>query len=174
MPCYNLREIFLEVLVMKRMSTLFLKLSVIIVGIASLAICTVAIPGFGIANSDEPEFVQFIFPILACILTAFVPFFIALYQAWKLLGYIDRNVAFSELSVRALKNIKDCALAACAVLSVNLVFFYRFAEKEDAPGLIVLGMASVFASLVIALFAAVLQMLFKEAIDIKAENELTV
>lgn len=159
---------------MKRMPTLFLKFAIVVVALVSLAICTIVIPGFGIANSDEPDFVQFIFPILICILTAFIPFFVALCQTWKILGYIDRNVAFSDISVKALKNIRNCAFAACGVLSVNLIFFYNFAEKEDAPGFIVIGMALVFASFVIAIFAAVLQMLFKEAIDIKTENELTV
>jgi hypothetical protein len=35
-------------------------------------------------------------------------------------------------------------------------------------------MAPIFASLVIAVFTAVLQMLLKQAIDIKSENDLTV
>ncbi|MGO4375941.1 DUF2975 domain-containing protein, partial [Paenibacillus sp. MCAF20] len=45
---------------------------------------------------------------------------------------------------------------------------------DDAPGIILVGMVLIFASLVIAVFAAVLQKLLKEAIDIKSENDLTV
>ncbi|SFF04543.1 Protein of unknown function [Paenibacillus algorifonticola] len=52
--------------------------------------------------------------------------------------------------------------------------FYLLAEKDDAPGIIVIGMVMIFASMVIAVFAAVLQKLLKEAIDIKSENDLTV
>ena len=48
------------------------------------------------------------------------------------------------------------------------------AEVDDAPGLAVVGMVPIFASLVIAVFAAVLQRLLKEAIDIKEENDLIV
>ena len=51
--------------------------------------------------------------------------------------------------------------------------FYLIAEKDDAPGIILIGMALIFASMVIAVFA-VLQKLLKEAIDIKSENDLTV
>ncbi|MNL82789.1 hypothetical protein D3C87_2102590 [compost metagenome] len=52
--------------------------------------------------------------------------------------------------------------------------FYLLGEKDDAPGIIVIGMVIVFASMVIAVFAAVLQKLLNEAIDIKSENDLTV
>ncbi|MBP2113589.1 hypothetical protein J2Z70_003750 [Paenibacillus silagei] len=52
--------------------------------------------------------------------------------------------------------------------------FYLMAEKDDAPGIIVIGMILIFASLVIAVFAAVLQKLLKDAIELKSENDLTV
>jgi capsular polysaccharide biosynthesis protein len=51
---------------------------------------------------------------------------------------------------------------------------YMVAEKDDAPGLIIIGMAPIFASMVIAFFAAILQKLLKEAIDIKSDNDLTI
>ncbi|MNP58015.1 hypothetical protein D3C76_1528910 [compost metagenome] len=52
--------------------------------------------------------------------------------------------------------------------------FYLLAEKDDAPGIIVIGMVLVFAGMVIAVFAAVLQKLLKEAIELKSEIDLTV
>ena len=48
------------------------------------------------------------------------------------------------------------------------------AEMDDAPGIILIGMVVIFASMVIAVFAAVLQRLLQEAIDIKSENDLIV
>ena len=101
-------------------------------------------------------------------------FYFALYQAFKLLSYIDKNKAFSELSVKALKNIKYCAITISILYVVVMPFVYLVAETDDAPGLIVIGMVIIFASMVIAVFAAVLQRLLKEAIDIKSENDLTV
>ncbi len=99
---------------------------------------------------------------------------VALYQTLRIINYIDLNIAFSGRSVLALKKIKLSALAACAILTINLFFMYLWAERADAPGLIIIGLAFVFASFVVAIFAAVLQMLLQEAIDIKAENDLTV
>ncbi|MBU0905405.1 MAG: DUF2975 domain-containing protein, partial [Firmicutes bacterium] len=43
-----------------------------------------------------------------------------------------------------------------------------------APGLGLVGMVMIFAPLVIAVFAAVLQRLLQEAIEIKSENDLMV
>lgn len=103
-----------------------------------------------------------------------IPFYFALYQAFKLLSYIDKNKAFSGLSVRALKNIKYCAVTISIFYAAGMPVFYLIAEIDDAPGIIVIGLVIIFASMVIAVFAAVLQKLLKEAIDIKSENDLTV
>ena len=105
---------------------------------------------------------------------AAIPFYYALYQAFKLLSYIDKNKAFSEWSVRALKSIKYCAIAISSLFVVGLPLFYLVAEKDDAPGIILIGLVLIFASMVIAVFAAVLQRLLQEAIDIKSENDLII
>ncbi|MGI2746972.1 DUF2975 domain-containing protein, partial [Bacillus cytotoxicus] len=105
---------------------------------------------------------------------AAIPFYFALYQAFKLLQYIDRNEAFSELSVRALKNIKNCAITISSLYVIGLPLFYLIAERDDAPGIILIGLVIIFTSTVIAVFAAVLQKLLKNAVDIKTENDLTV
>ena len=48
------------------------------------------------------------------------------------------------------------------------------AQWDDAPGLALIDLVIIGASMVIAVFAAVLQRLLQEAIDIKTENDLTV
>jgi hypothetical protein len=103
-----------------------------------------------------------------------IPFFVALYQAFKLLSYIDKSLAFSDFSVKALKIIKFCAMTMSGVYVVILPFVFLVAELDDAPGLVIVGMVPIFAPMVIAVFAAVLQRLLQEAITIKHENDLTV
>ena len=102
-----------------------------------------------------------------------MPFYFALYQAFKLLRYIDKNTAFSELSVKALKNIKYCAITISGLYVLGLPLFHFIAKKVDPP-IVLMGLIIIFASLVIAVFAAVLQRLLQEAINIKSENDLTV
>lgn len=154
-------------------TTLFLKIAVFLIGIPVIALCI-----FGLIwlanNPANPDYAHILYPILIGIFVSAVPFFVALYQALRLLGYIDKNIAFSELSVKALKNIKYCAVTICTLYVIMMPLVYFVAEKDDAPGLIIIGMAPIFASLVIAVFAAVLQKLLKEAIDMKSENDLTI
>jgi len=158
---------------MKRGSTLFLKIAVILIGVPVLALCIFLVPWLA-NNPANPNYDHLLYPILIGMYAASIPFYIALYQTFKLLSYIDKNKAFSELSVKALKNIKHCAMTISALYVVIMPFVYFLADLDDAPGLIIVGMVPIFASIVIAVFAAVLQKLLKEAIDIKSENDLTV
>ncbi|WP_144556008.1 DUF2975 domain-containing protein [Bacillus sp. X1(2014)] len=158
---------------MKRGSTLFLKMAVFLMGVPVLALCI-----FGMSwlakNPVNPDYDHILYPIVIGMYVSMIPFFAALYQAFKLLSYIDKNQAFSELSVQALKKIKFYALIISGVYVIILPFVYFLAELDDAPGLIIIGMVPIFASVVIAVFAAVLQRLLQEAIDIKSENDLIV
>ncbi|WHY64514.1 DUF2975 domain-containing protein [Neobacillus sp. SuZ13] len=160
---------------MKQVTTLFLKVAVIFIGIPVLALCIFLVPELGnLAAKLLPQFAYIKYFVFIIFYASAIPFYFALYQAFKLLRYIDKNEAFSDLSVNALKKIKNCAITISTLHVLALPLFYLFAEKDDAPGVIFVGLVVPFASLVIAVFAAVLQKLLKEAIDIKSENDLTV
>ncbi|MBJ7896591.1 DUF2975 domain-containing protein [Bacillus atrophaeus] len=160
---------------MKRGTTLFLKIAVFLIGIPVLALCIFLVPEIAnFAAELYPDIVYIKYLVLINLYASAIPFYFALYQAFILLSYIDKNKAFSELSVRALKNIKYCAITIRILFVVGMPLFYLMAEKDDAPGIILIGLVVIFASMVIAVFAAVLQKLLKEAIDIKSENDLTV
>lgn len=153
----------------KQGSTHFLRAALLVIGAAVLTICIFALSD-GI-SADQTDYYR---PILLGLSVPAVPFFFALYQAFKLLGYIDTNEAFSDLSVAALKNIKYCALIISALFTAGMPYIYYAANRDDAPGVILLGLVIIGASLVIATFAAVLQKLLRNAIAIKSENDLTV
>jgi len=158
---------------MKRGSTLFLKLAVFLIGTPVLALCIFGLTWLA-KNPANPDYAHILYPIVIGVYVSAIPFYIALYKAFRLLNYIDKNKAFSEISVKALKDIKFCAITISSLYAIILPFVYIVAELDDAPGLIIIGMVPIFASMVIAVFAAVLQRLLKEAIDIKSENDLTV
>lgn len=158
---------------MKRGSTLFLKIAVFFIGTPVLALCILGIPW--LANHPaNPIYAGLLYPILIILFVTLIPFFIALYYAFRLLIYIDRNNAFSNSSVLALKRIKYCAAIITVLYVVILPFVFLVAEKDDAPGLIIMGLVPIFAAMVIAIFAAVLQKLLQEAIEIKSENDLII
>ncbi|HFJ9437951.1 MULTISPECIES: DUF2975 domain-containing protein [Bacillus] len=160
---------------MKQGSTLFLKTAIILMGIPVFALCIFLIPNIGnYAAELYPDIAYIKYLILINLYATVIPFYFALYQAFKLVSYIDKGNAFSKLSVRALKKIKQCAVTISVLYVLGMPLFYLVAERDDAPGIIIIGMILIFASMVIAVFAAVLQRLLKDAIDIKSENDLTV
>ena len=154
---------------MKDISTLFLRSVIFGIALIVLAICIFALPA-GILHDNTGMYRL----ILLGLYIPAVPFFFALYQALKLLGYIDAGKAFSGLSVRALKTITRCAVAIAAVFSAGMPYIYVVADRDDAPGVVAIGLVIIAASVVVAVFAAVLKKLLQSAIALKAENDLTV
>ncbi|MFC5447482.1 DUF2975 domain-containing protein [Paenibacillus aestuarii] len=160
---------------MKRGTTFFLKMAVFFIGIPILALCIFLVPKIGnFAGELYPNIAYMQSLVLIDMYAAAIPFYFALYQAFKLLSYIDKNQAFSELSVKALKNIKYCAITISTLYLLGMPLYYLMARRVDPPIITVTGLAIIFASMVIAVFAAVLQRLLQEAIHIKSENDLTI
>ncbi|GMK41923.1 membrane protein [Paenibacillus sp. CCS19] len=158
---------------MERGTTLFLKLTLIVIALPVLALCVYGLPRIAMDPGDDyPAY--WVYLLVALGYASAIPYFTALVQSYKLLSYIDKNIAFSELSVKALKIIKYSAFTFSFLYAIALPLFYYIAENDDAPGVILIGMTFAGAAFVVAVFAAVLQRLLKNAIDIKSENDLTV
>lgn len=153
---------------MKQGSTLFLKAVIYLIGLFVLAVCIII--GGNIYGGNPGIFL----PLLLGILVTAVPFFFALYQGLLLLRYIDENTAFSAQSVRAIKNIKQSAFSISVLYAIMLPYIVYLAEKDDAPGAVLIGLVFTVAPSIVAVFAAVLQKLLQNAIDLKSENDLTV
>lgn len=144
-------------------------------GLPILALCIFAVPNFSSYVAEilpDYSFVKYIF-LIGMYVTAIV-FFYALFQTFKLLTYIDKRLDFSELSVTALKSIKYCAITIGVVYAAELPIIYLIADADDAPGLILIGLLIIFGCMVISVFAAVLQKLLRQAIEIKNDNDLTI
>ena|SRR3989344_1059738 len=153
---------------MKQGSTLLLRIVIYLIGLAVLGICII-IAGVSISGNAGMYL-----PVVLIAGVAAIPFLYALYQGVLLLRYIDKNTAFSELSVKAIKNIKYCAFTISVLYAAAMPYIIYVADKDDAPGAVMLGLVFIFAPLVTCVFAAVLEKLLKKALDIKSENDLTV
>jgi hypothetical protein len=114
-------------------------------------------------------------PFLAYAYAASIAFFVALYQAFKLLGYIGANQVFSQRSVKALRTIKYCAMTLVAFIVGAEAYLFIFVRgKDDIAGGVMIGLLMVFVSVVAATAAAVFERLLQSAVEIKSENDLTV
>ncbi len=156
-------------------STNFLRFVIFVLGLGVLALCIFALPNIWRGGSAEfPTASKALLLIVIGMYATAIPFFVGLWQTLKLLKYIDKNTAFSDLSVKALKNIKYCAMVIAGFYIGFVPLLLPIAEADDAPGLMLIGAAIACAPIVVAVFAAVLQKLLQNAIDIKSENDLTV
>jgi hypothetical protein len=158
---------------MKRGSTIILRAVVIFIGLVALATCIFGLPR--LIMSEMATGADFDYgPIFLGLYIPAIPFFYALYQAIRLLRFIDKNQAFSNDSVRAFRNIKYCAFIISGFFSLGMPYVFQVADRDDAPGVVALGLVIIGASFVIGTFSAVMLKLVQNAVDIKSENDLTV
>lgn len=113
-------------------------------------------------------------PVLLYMFLPAVPFYVALYQGLQLLKFIDTNTAFSEKSAKALRTIKYSAGTMSALYAAGIPIFIYVADKDDAPGVVLVALVFTMAPFVIAVFAAVLERLMDNALQMKSENDLTI
>lgn len=159
----------------KRASTFFLKTVLLVIALIVSASCIFSFPDIWINfGKNFPEFFSIIKIGIIGIYATLIPFLFALYQAFILLQNIDNNNAFSASSIHALLKIKYSAIVMSVLYATALPLAYVVAEIDDAPGLIVISTAFACSPLIVATFAAVLQKLVQNALDMKTENDLTV
>ncbi|MBI2427289.1 MAG: DUF2975 domain-containing protein [Ignavibacteriales bacterium] len=159
---------------MKRGSIIFLKVVIVLIGIVVLT-GMIRFPLTEGRAVDLDLFSIYSDPFIVYIYAASIPFFVALYQAFKLLGYIGQNKVFSLSSVKALRTIKYCAIIQSASIVMAVLYIRILHNKDDDPaGFIAVGIVATFISVVIATAAAVFEKLLQSAVDIKSENDLTV
>jgi DUF2975 family protein len=158
---------------MNRGSILFLKAVLVLIGIGALALMLWE-PHIEGRNAHATLFeIYFKDPFLAYAYVASIPFFVALYQAFKVLGYAGHDTVFSPPAVGALRTIKYCAMAIIGFVAVGEIFL-MFGDSDDRAGGVFMGILITFPSTVIATAMAVLERVLQNAVDIKSENDLTV
>ncbi|KGX92399.1 membrane protein [Pontibacillus halophilus JSM 076056 = DSM 19796] len=150
-----------------------MKLAIVFIGMIILSLCVFWLPWqSNVLAEMYPEYTYLRLPLLTGIYMTTIPFFIALYQGFKLLTSINHHRAFSTRSVNSLRTIKHCALGIGGLYVIGFVLLIT--QDAGNPGILLIGLLVMFFSVVIAVFAAILQQLLKSAIDLKSENELTI
>ena len=159
---------------MKGSSTIFLQVVVVLIGIGALAVMLWE-PHIEGRNAHATSLFQIYFkdPFLAYAYIGSIPFFVALYQAFKVLGYVRQNKTFSQATVKAVGTIKYCAIAIIGFVAVGEIFI-MLGNSDDRAGGVFMGILITFGSIVIAIAAAMFERILQSAVDMKSENDLTV
>ncbi|MCC6288715.1 MAG: DUF2975 domain-containing protein [Chitinophagaceae bacterium] len=159
---------------MKKASTIFLQAVIVLIGIVALAIL-IRLPLTEGRAVNLDLFSIYADPFILYGYAASIAFFIALYKAFRLLGYIGQNKVFSSHSVAALKSIKYCAIVLSILIVGAGLYIKMFHNKEDDPaGFLAICMVTTFASVVVATAAAIFEKILQNAMDMKSENDLTI
>lgn len=141
-----------------RGATLFLQAVIILVAIASLALMLWE-PHLEGRNAHATTFeIYFHDPFLAYAYLSSIVYFVGLYKAFQLLGYIGQGNAVSIESVRALRTIKYCAIAIVVLVAGALAYiFIAVRGKDDIAGGVAIGVGMIFISIVIAAAAGMFE-----------------
>jgi hypothetical protein len=161
---------------MKRSSTIFLQAVVVLIGAVALALLLWE-PHLEGRNANATLFqIYFQDPLLALVYIGSIPFFIALYQAFQVLGRVGRNEVFSPEVVKALRIIKYCAIAVIGFVFIEELFILIMSGGDnDNPGApIFMGLLIVLPSIVVAVVASMFERILQNAVDLKSEHDLTV
>lgn len=140
---------------MKRVPTIFLQGVVALIGVGAFAFMLWE-PHLEGRNAHATLFeIYFKDAFLAYAYIGSIPFFVAVYQAFRLLGRAGQNKIFSAESVGALRLIKRCALTLIAFLAGGEAYFFIFQRgKEDIAGGVAMGLALMVLSALMAAAAA--------------------
>lgn len=160
---------------MKKSSTVFLQIVIVLLGIGAAALL-LWMPHTEGVNANVTSLAQIYLddPFLALVYVGSIPFFVALYQAFMILGYVGKNKVFSQKTVKGLRTIKYCALIIIGFLVAEEAFIMLTHGNDDAAGAIMMGLVMIFVSSIIATAAALVEKTLQSAVDLKSENDLTV
>ena len=158
-----------------RISTIFLRIAVGLISLGVAAPCIFLLPLiWQAAYIEYPQGGYAVRVIVTAMYISTIPFYLGIYKGWLLLNAIDNSTAFSLQSVKSLQTIARSAGIISGIYIACLPFFYIWVQKEDAPGLMIIGMFFVVMSAIISVAVGILQQLLTEAVVAKNENDLTV
>jgi hypothetical protein len=150
-----------------RFSTLFLQAVTILVGIGA-ALFLLWEPHLEGRNAHATVFqIYFNGPFLAFAYIASLPFFVALLQVFRVLGYARQNAAFSPASAKALRKMKFCALAIIGFVAVG-EFFILLGPSDDHAGGVFMGALIAFGAIVMAAASTMFERILHGALAPKA------
>ena len=159
---------------MKGTSIVFLQTVIVLVGVVALVIL-IRFPLLEGRAQNLDLLSVYMDPFILYGYATSIAFFVALYKAIKVLGYIRQNKLFSVNSVRTVRSIKHCAIILAVAIGMAGLYVRIFhAEDDDPAGFIAMCIVAIFISIAVATAVAVLEKILQNAVDMKTENDLTI
>jgi hypothetical protein len=158
---------------MKRGSILFLRAVLVLVAVGALAFLLFEPRTEGRNAHATFSEIYLHDPFLAYIYIASIALFVALYQAFRVLGYVGRDEMLSPAAVRRLRTIKRCAMVIIG-FAAGAEIIIAASNNDDPQGGFFMGVLIAFVATVVVTATSVLERTLQNAADIKSEHDLTV
>lgn len=151
---------------MKKISTIFLQGVVVVLGLG-IFVALLVEPQFEGVNLHSTLFeIYFKDPFLAYVYLGSVPFFVALWQAYKILGYVRENNIFSLSVAKSLQTIKYAmSITAIAIVGADIFIKLTSLQSGDDPaGALALSFIAICISIVTAVIAGLYERIVQDVI----------
>ena len=136
---------------MKKISIL-LQTAILIIGLTAFVFMLWE-PHLEGRNAHSTTFqIYFNDPFLAFAYLASIPFFIALYEGFKLSGLYGQNRLFSQTAVNSLKTIRFCAFLLIIFVAIGEIIILS-SNSDDPAGGVFMGVIIATGSLLVAVAA---------------------
>lgn len=156
---------------MKNVSTFFLQSIIVLIGVVVLALL-IRLPLTEGRATNLNLFQIYSDPFILFAYAASIAFFVALFKAFKLLGYIRQNQIFSSISLGTLRSIKNCAIVLIISIIAAGLFTLLFHHKDDDPaGFVALCLGTTFICTLVVTAAAVVEKVLQKGVEIETENK---
>lgn len=159
---------------MKRLSVTFLQGVTVLIGVVAL-ILMIRFPLLEGRAQNLDLFSVYSDPFILYGYASSIAFFVALFKAFQLLGFIRQNKLFSPASVKTLKTIKHCAIITGFLIVMAGLYIMLFHHKDDDPaGFLGMCIVTTFISMAAATSLAIFERVIQNGVDMKSENDLTI
>ncbi len=159
---------------MQKSSTIFLQLVIVLIGIGVffLVLFEPHIEGRN-AHATIIE-IYFNDPFLMYAYIGSISFFVSLYQAFKVLGYVRQNKTFSQATVKAIKTIKYSAIVLFIMVGAALAYLCIVRPGDDIAGGVFISLLIIIVSGITVSVAGMFEQFLQNTMDITSDNDRAV
>ena len=155
---------------MKKSSVIFFQALIILIGIGALVFMLWE-PHIEGRNANATFFqIYFNDPFLAFAYTASIAFFVALYQAFKLIGYIGQDKTFSPDSLKSIQTIKYCAMILLAFIVGGEAYLFIVRPGDDIAGGVFIGLLMIVVFGVVVIVSGKFERILRSVVDANKHN----
>lgn len=125
---------------------------------------------YSIATFTEIAYLAY--PVAIIVIISAIPFFVVLYETFKICQYILKNEIFTVKPLKSLKIISISSFLICILFVVIVLLFLN--NDFITPLLSIILALVILASFIIGIFSQILLILVEKATILKNDNDLTI